>query len=196
MTHFDWPTPMVLENAEPNRVEVDVARQVLVLYEGTRVRLIAPVSTGTGERYCYTPRGRPGLRACEYAYTPSGKFAFYEYRNGWDRSPLGRLYNPYYFNGGIAVHGYQQVPTRPASHGCVRIPMHTAEYFHTLITPGEPIYVFNGAATKSAVQYSRVAPPPPPPPPPPPADRRPHRFTTGARTTHHRPLRPHRRNHL
>src|SRR5207244_343993 len=35
--------------------------------------------------------------------------------------PLGRLYRPKYFHpDGIALHGYTQVPPRPASHGCVR----------------------------------------------------------------------------
>ena len=41
--------------------------------------------------------------------------------DGWDPGPLGRLYRPRYFNGGIAVHGYPSVPSTPASHGCVRV---------------------------------------------------------------------------
>ena len=32
----------------------------------------------------------------------------------------------------------------PASHGCARIPMHIAEYFHTLVHVGDPVYVFGG----------------------------------------------------
>ena len=57
---------------------------------------------------------------------------------------LGALYNPFYFNKGIAVHGYQSVPPTPASHGCSRIPMHIAEYFHTLVHQGDPVYVDGG----------------------------------------------------
>jgi len=41
--------------------------------------------------------------------------------NGWDRGPLGSLYRPQYFNGGIAIHGYTSVPSTPASHGCCRV---------------------------------------------------------------------------
>jgi hypothetical protein len=57
---------------------------------------------------------------------------------------LGALYNPFYFNKGIAVHGYQSVPPTPASHGCARIPMHIAEYFHTLVNQGDAVYVDGG----------------------------------------------------
>ena len=47
-----------------------------------------------------------------------------------------------YFNGGIAVHGSGSVPATPASHGCVRIPMHIAERFPGLVANGESIEVF------------------------------------------------------
>ena len=39
--------------------------------------------------------------------------------HGWDWV----LYYPSYFLRGFAVHGYVDVPTYPASHGCVRIPI-------------------------------------------------------------------------
>ena len=61
-------------------------------------------------------------------YDPSTRMLELEFRNGrlyrygrrvegWRDAPLGRLYNPVYFNGGIAVHGAGSVPDRPASHG-------------------------------------------------------------------------------
>ena len=56
---------------------------------------------------------------------------------GWRHAPLGLLYNPVYFNGGIAVHGAPSVPNYPASHGCVRIPMHIAQYFPGLVANGD-----------------------------------------------------------
>jgi hypothetical protein len=43
------------------------------------------------------------------------------------------------------VHGYESVPITPASHGCVRIPMHISEYFHDLVTRGDSVHVFGGA---------------------------------------------------
>ena len=99
--------------------------------------------------------------------------------SGWGKSPLGQLYQPYYFDGGIAVHGYTSVPTRPASHGCTRIPMHIAEYFHTLVHVGDPVYVFGGTpaqilssspiahAAPAAPPVTTVPAPPAPAPPPP-----------------------------
>jgi L,D-transpeptidase catalytic domain len=126
------------------------------------------MSSGSGANYCYdTPRVNPTAHVCEDATTPSGRFTYYEFRSGWDKSPLGQLYNPFYFNKGIAVHGYDEVPTYPASHGCVRIPMHIAEYFHTLVNVGDPVYVFGGkdANVTSSTPISVPATPPSSPPP-------------------------------
>jgi lipoprotein-anchoring transpeptidase ErfK/SrfK len=164
---FQYPTPLQ-PNGEPNRTEIDITKQVLTLYEGGQVRLITTTSSGSGERYCYnSPRVNPTRHICEYANTPSGRFTYREYRDGWDKSPLGQLYNPFYFNGGIAVHGYESVPPYPASHGCTRIPMHIAEYFHTLVHVGDPVYVFGGKPAQ-VISSTPIAPPPPPPPTAPP----------------------------
>ena len=105
----------------------------------------------------------PTRRVCEDANTPSGRFTYTEYRDGWDKSPLGQLYNPFYFNGGIAVHGYESVPTYPASHGCTRIPMHIAEYFHTLVQ-GATRSTSSAARPANVVSSTPIAPTPPPPP--------------------------------
>ena len=185
---LQYPAPLVQPNPyvptpEPNRTEIDITRGVLTLYEGSQVRLISTISTGSGEHYCYnSPRDNPTERICEFATTPSGRFTYTFFYDGWHKSPLGQLYNPYYFNKGIAVHGYQEVPPYPASHGCVRIPMHTAEYFHTLVDNKDAVYVFGG---QDAVITSRTPigggppatgpppdaiPPPGEPTPPPPPD--------------------------
>ena len=81
-----------------------------------RVRLIFDTSTGSGEYYT-----SGGVR--KHAVTPRGTFRVFRAVNGWDSGPLGRLYRPRYFNGGIAVHGYPSVPFYPGSHGCVRLPV-------------------------------------------------------------------------
>src|SRR5262249_61511256 len=80
---------------------------------------------------------------------PAGNYDFQWHVNGWREGSLGRLYNPWYFNGGIAVHGYPSVPTYPASHGCARIPMHIADYFGTLVYKNMPVYVVGTPATPS-----------------------------------------------
>jgi len=144
LSFFQYHQPLV-NPPEPNRTEVDINAQVLTLYDNYQPKLLTTVSSGSGENYCYdTPRVNPTSHVCEDANTPPGRFTYTEFRSGWDKSPLGQLYNPYYFNQGIAVHGYESVPVTPASHGCVRIPMHIAEYFHTLVNNGDPIYVIGG----------------------------------------------------
>lgn len=158
-------------DGEPNRTEVDVTHQVLILYENYQPRLITTVSTGSGENYCYdTPKDNPTQHVCEDANTPSGRYSYYFFYNGWHKGVLGSLYNPFYFNKGIAVHGYESVPPYPASHGCVRIPMHIAEYFHTLVHQDDAVYVFGGtdAVITSSEPIGRVAEPPPEPEPVPP----------------------------
>ena len=102
-------------------IEVDLARQVLLVVRHGHVRLIFDASTGSGEYY--TSGGRR-----KHAVTPKGTYKVYYVVDGWDPGPLGRLYRPRYFNGGIAVHGYPSVPPRPASHGCVRVTIGAMDY--------------------------------------------------------------------
>lgn len=161
LTAFQYPQPLQ-PAGEPNRTEVDVTKQVITLYENYQVRLITTTSTGSGEHYCYnSPRDNPTRHICEVATTPSGRFTYTRFVSGWDKSPLGQLYQPFYFNGGIAVHGYTSVPTTPASHGCTRIPMHIAEYFHTLVHVGDPVYVFGGTPAQ-ILSSTPIGPAPPP----------------------------------
>ena len=134
------PTPQPLQpSGEATRVEVDLRRQLLFVYQDGALRLISHVSTGSGEEYC--AEGECGNRAI----TPVGAHRFMWRYNGWRESRLGKLYNPVYFTGsGVAVHGSTSVPTYPASHGCVRIPMHIAEYFPSLVAKGDAVYVLEG----------------------------------------------------
>lgn len=118
--------PALAPNGEPNRVEVSLARQVLFLYENGSLYKILNASTGTAA----TP-------------TPTGTFRMYRSEPGWRTSALGRLYKPQYFVGGYAVHGSKSVPAEPASHGCVRIPMHSAEWFPAHATNGTQVVIQN-----------------------------------------------------
>ena len=155
-----FPAPLV-PNGEPTRVEVDKARQLLFLYVDGGLRLITHVSTGSDEEYC--AGGRCGHRA----HTPEGGFRFMWRYSGWRESRLGKLYNPVYFTGsGVAVHGSTSVPTYPASHGCVRIPMHIAEYFPSLVARGDAVYVLSGPGDDPGVPPSNEPASPPPSDPP------------------------------
>jgi lipoprotein-anchoring transpeptidase ErfK/SrfK len=134
LSTFKWPAPLTT-HAEPDRVEVSLDKQYLVLYQHNFITAIVTVSTGGGYAFC------GGDSGCQYAVTPPGRYTFQRYINGWHTSKLGHLYKPYYFDGGIAVHGYPEVPNHAASHGCVRIPMKVADYFHNYLHNGMPIYV-------------------------------------------------------
>ena len=79
---------------------------------------------------------------CAYSKTPGGVFRFRRKVDGNRVGPLGGMYNPVYFNYGIAVHGAKEVPRFPASHGCIRINMDIAEYFPDLVSIGNPVLVW------------------------------------------------------
>lgn len=117
-----------------NRVEVDRTHQLMYVYLEGKLALITHISTGSGKSYCVEGE-------CSKSVTPTGDFTTTWRVDGWRTAPLGRIYKPVYFNGGIAVHGYPSVPLYPASHGCVRIPMHTADVFPKLVGTGWPVYV-------------------------------------------------------
>ena len=123
MASNSTPAPLV-PNGEPTRVEVSLARQALFLYENGTLSKVLSVSSGTSE----TP-------------TPTGTFRMYRSESGWHTSRLGRLYNAQYFIGGYAIHGSLSVPAEPASHGCVRIPMHSAEWFPASVPKGTQVVV-------------------------------------------------------
>ena len=95
-------------------IEIDKARQLLLVVRGGRVAMILNTSTGSGERY--TSQGSTRI-----ATTPAGAFSTFRSVNHLDKGPLGDLWRPRYFNGGIAVHGAGNVPGYPASHGCARV---------------------------------------------------------------------------
>ncbi|MCA1691008.1 MAG: L,D-transpeptidase family protein [Actinobacteria bacterium] len=151
------PGPMV-PGGESTRVEISLDKQVLFLWESGSLSRILPVSTGNGEYYCVDGD-------CDTAITPTGSFTIGRKYNGLEISPLGELYHPSYFYGGIAIHGSPSVPAYPASHGCVRIPMYASGSFHDQVPTGTAVYVIGDGPSASDV------PPPPddpvrPPPPP------------------------------
>lgn len=96
-------------------VDLDLARQVLLIVRGGQVRLILNTSTGGGYEY---PAKDGGVAI---ARTPTGTFQVGWVVDGPDVGRLGTLWRPRYFNGGIAVHGAPSIPTYPASHGCARV---------------------------------------------------------------------------
>ena len=120
------------------RVEVSQALEVLVLFENNRIMLISHASSGGGYLY------NCGSAGCAQAVTPNGTFYTTVYMPGWVQVPLGEMYDPVFFISTLfAVHGDTYVPQGPASHGCVRIPMDVAAFFHKMVaTPGTQVHVY------------------------------------------------------
>jgi lipoprotein-anchoring transpeptidase ErfK/SrfK len=54
-----------------------------------------------------------------------------------------RLYYPSYFDGLRALHGWPEVPTYAASHGCVRIPYWNAIWVHGLADYGTRVVIYH-----------------------------------------------------
>ncbi len=122
---------------QPNRLEVDLERQVMHLVEGGEVVATLHVSTGGGFVYMSPTPGVGWARAA----TPLGSFvvqrniAGWRYVNGWG------LYRPWYFDGPYALHGSTDVPTYPASHGCVRVTLSDADWLSERLSIGFHINV-------------------------------------------------------
>ena len=104
-------------------VEADLGRQVLALVNpGGRVFRVYHMASGKPS----TP-------------TVLGTFRFYLKTPGTNAK--GMVHSNY-FVGGYAIHGYPSVPTHPASHGCLRIPIANARFVFRWIRIGEPIDVY------------------------------------------------------
>ncbi|MGI5490709.1 L,D-transpeptidase family protein [Microtetraspora malaysiensis] len=133
---------VLVPRGKPDRVEVNLAKQIMVLYSGGEVKLISHVSSGSGIPYTeYAMWNGKRTKFTGSARTPTGDYKTTWRRSGWHRSYLGQLYNPIFFNGGIALHGALSVPLYPASHGCVRLPMKVAEVLPGMLGTGVPVHV-------------------------------------------------------
>jgi L,D-transpeptidase catalytic domain len=111
----------VPEHTDQDRhVEVDLTRQVMALVENGKATDVFHISSG--------------------AYgTPPGEFSFYSRGPGYNEK--GMYYSVYY-DGNYATHGYYDVPTYPASHGCVRNPEPYSVFIYDWIELGDPMYIY------------------------------------------------------
>jgi len=103
-------------------VEADLSRQVLVLLNGGKPYRIYTVSSGKAS----TP-------------TVLGRFKVYSRQLG--TNALGMV-DSSYFIGGYAIHGYHDVPTFPASHGCLRVPVPNARSIYDWLRIGDRVDVY------------------------------------------------------
>jgi len=127
-------------------VEVDVDRQVLMLVNEEGAVRVLPVSTGSDK--AFMDQGQTSI-----AYTPRGRFVVYDKTYGWENGDLGSVYYANYISGGVAIHGYLTVPTTPASHGCIRIPMFAAREVSRLLPVGTIVLVYDKVSFVSAKDW-------------------------------------------
>jgi len=131
-------------------VEIDIDRQVMSMIDDDgKISRIVPVSTGSGRRY--NEKGSKGL-----AYTPKGRFRIYGKISGWKESPLGLLYYPNYFSDGLAIHGNPSVPSEPASHGCVRVPMFASRAISEMLPVGTIVIIYDKDSFVSAKAWAEA----------------------------------------
>ena len=105
----------VAQTTSGNLLEIDLERQILFVIQNGQVQWVFNTSTGSNESYTSSTGGSA------LAATPPGTFTINREIDGVRHAPLGDLYRPKYFNGGIAVHGSGSIPATPASHGCARV---------------------------------------------------------------------------
>ncbi len=151
----------------PTHVEIYLPEQVMVVFKNGEVILVTHISSGSNLDWCEevvidpgeegnTGVGRITAGACGKSITPGGVYAFYMRKSGLRESQLGTMWNPVYFNYGIAIHGAMQVPKYPASHGCIRIPIYISEYFPAMVQYSDRVFVFDGVKEPEA--YGSPAP--------------------------------------
>jgi peptidoglycan hydrolase-like protein with peptidoglycan-binding domain len=105
-------------------VEADLTKQVLAEIEpGGRVRTIYMMSSGKPS----TP-------------TVIGRFSVYSKTPGTNTEGM---VDSNYFIRGYAIHGYAEVPTYAASHGCLRVPIPDAPAIYSWVQQGTPVDVYN-----------------------------------------------------
>jgi peptidoglycan hydrolase-like protein with peptidoglycan-binding domain len=119
-----------------DRIEIDLARQVIFLVVGEEVSVIN-TSTGNGEPYIRSNG------ATAIARTPQGGFAIGQRYDGNQVGFLGTLYRPMYFSGPYAIHGSGSVPGYPASHGCARTSFGDMDFLWTVIPGGMQVYSYD-----------------------------------------------------
>lgn len=123
---------------EPNRLEIDLYRQLMFLVEDHEVVAVFPIVSGRGDTYQTLGRASGG------SHTPVGDFTILRHIDGWRHAALGRIYRPWYFIGGYAIHGGRVAHPQPASHGCVRVPMYDMDWLEGHLELGMPVHVWVG----------------------------------------------------
>jgi L,D-transpeptidase-like protein/putative peptidoglycan binding protein len=142
--------------ATRNHVEIYLPSQVAVFFVDDVAEMIVHISSGDGKEWREVVRIDPGefgnengteqleRREIGVSVTPGGVFTFDRIVDGLRNSALGGMWDPAYFNYGIAMHGALNVPLYPASHGCIRMSQTAGRTFHQYIDKGDQVFVWDG----------------------------------------------------
>ncbi|MEN9822643.1 MAG: hypothetical protein RLZ04_1069 [Actinomycetota bacterium] len=163
-------TPRRPQGVGTRHMEIYLDLQAAIVYADDKPVLLTHISSGSNEEWCEVttrdtdrdgmPLAEPVVEdVCGLSRTPGGVFKFTRRYAGNRQGPLGGMYNPVYFNYGIAVHGAVNVPNEPASHGCIRIPMFISEYFPSLVEKGDYVYVWDGIKEPEEQSEQEMIPP-------------------------------------
>ncbi len=125
--------------SDGRHVEADLTKQVLAEIEpGGRVRSIYTMSSGKPS----TP-------------TVIGRFRVYEKTPGENSEGM---VDSNYFIRGYAIHGYAEVPTYAASHGCLRVPIPDAAAIYAWVQTGTLVDVYNEDGAGSSAVRANAGP--------------------------------------
>jgi lipoprotein-anchoring transpeptidase ErfK/SrfK len=108
---------------EGRHIEADLTHQVIALIG----------ANGVIQRIYAISSGKPSTP------TALGNFTFYLQEPGTNSDGM---VNSSFFNGGDAIHGYAEVPSYPASHGCLRLWIPDSLSIMQWVTIGTPIEVY------------------------------------------------------
>jgi lipoprotein-anchoring transpeptidase ErfK/SrfK len=121
--------PLPISSSPGRHVEIYRQRGVVLLVDGATLVRAIHTSTGIGG-------DAPDLG------TPPGSFKIYRKElRSWSIPYKSWLPYAAYWNAGWALHGYGVVPSRPASHGCARLPMPEAKIIYDFVSVGTPVRV-------------------------------------------------------
>jgi peptidoglycan hydrolase-like protein with peptidoglycan-binding domain len=129
----------VLYPGDGRHVEANLTKQVLALIEpGGHIHAIYTMSSGKPS----TP-------------TVIGRFRVYE--KTWGTNSEGMVDSNYFIRG-YAIHGYAEVPTYAASHGCLRVPIPDAAAIYAWVHEGTPVDVYDQGGGGSSVVRGNAGP--------------------------------------
>ena len=127
---FEWQPE--LSTAGEVEMVVSIPQQIAYVYRGGTLIGVTTVSTG-----------RPGHT------TPTGRFPILEkrrehYSNLYNNAPMPFMQRLTW--DGIALHA-GHIPGRPASHGCVRLPLEFARHLFSVTRVGATVHIIGGEPT-------------------------------------------------